>query len=74
MSLKKPYATGIEKGREYFLCQCGQTDTPPFCDGAHTDTKYSPLSYLATETGMVDLCGCRESATFPLCDGTHKNL
>ena len=47
MSSKKPIATGIEKGREYLLCQCGLTDMPPFCNGAHRKTKHLPLRYEA---------------------------
>ena len=74
MSSKKPIATGIEKGREYLLCQCGLTDIPPFCNGAHRKTKHLPLRYEAIETGMVNFCGCKRSKTYPLCDLSHKSV
>jgi CDGSH-type Zn-finger protein len=74
MTPQKPYATGVEKGREYWLCQCGQTATPPFCDGSHSETEYSPQGDLATKTGMVNFCGCKSSKNFPFCDETHTKV
>jgi len=40
-----------EEGDEVWFetCQCKQSATPPFCDGAHNSLKTGPLEILATE-------------------------
>ena len=74
MSSKKPIATGIEKGRKYYLFQCGLTDMSPFCNGAHRKTKHLPLRYVAIETAMTNYCGSKRSKTYSLCQGTHQSV
>ena len=33
----KPHRFRVEETKEYWLCNCKQTDNPPFCDGSHKD-------------------------------------
>lgn len=71
---KAPYAVGLEKGKEYYWCACGQSKNQPFCDGSHSGTDFKPLSFKAKETSTAYLCGCKHSKNPPFCDGEHKNL
>jgi CDGSH-type Zn-finger protein len=74
MPQKEPYATDVVKGETYYWCACGKSKKQPFCDGSHQGSEFSPLSFVAQETGTVYLCGCKRTAKPPFCDGTHSKL
>ncbi len=68
-----PIVSSLAAGR-HAICRCGQTDNPPFCDGQHTGTDFTPeLVTLDSET-KVAWCTCRRTGTPPRCDGTHSTL
>lgn len=56
-----------------YICQCGLTKTPPYCDGSHKQTDKEPLTYTAETDEQLYLCGCGKSANIPFCDGSHKS-
>jgi CDGSH-type Zn-finger protein len=58
----------------YHWCSCGATKNDPFCDGAHTDTEFSPVAFTIETKENVALCRCRATKTPPFCDGSHKEL
>jgi len=31
----RPHRFTVEETKEYYMCNCKQTDNRPFCDGAH---------------------------------------
>ena len=71
-SCGKPYIAAMKKGESIYICQCGHTKTPPYCDGSHTQHPGSaPLAHQATADGPVYICGCGKSANKPWCDGSH---
>ncbi|MFA5026417.1 MAG: CDGSH iron-sulfur domain-containing protein [Candidatus Methylomirabilota bacterium] len=71
---KGPYGVAVEAGQRYWWCACGGSRQQPFCDGAHAQSGFSPVEYLAQESKTVYFCGCKRSASGPLCDGSHKKL
>jgi CDGSH iron-sulfur domain-containing protein 3 len=71
---KSPYAVDIEKGKEYYWCQCGKSNNQPFCDGSHQGTEFTPVLYKAEESKTVHFCGCKRTGNQPMCDGSHENL
>jgi CDGSH-type Zn-finger protein len=71
---KAPFATEVEKGKEYFWCACGRSRSQPFCDGSHRGMGLEPIAFTAEKTGTVYLCACKHSGNKPYCDGTHKDL
>ena len=68
-----PYAVRVTEGQTYFWCACGQSKRQPFCDGSHKGSVFTPVKYIAAETGQVFFCGCKATGSPPLCDGSHKN-
>ena len=68
-----PIAIDVEAGKTYWWCRCGRSGRQPFCDGAHKGSDFSPLKYIAQETGRAWFCVCKKTASAPLCDGSHKD-
>lgn len=71
---KTPFATNVEKGKDYYWCACGKSKSQPFCDGSHKGSEFTPVKYTAGESKTVYFCGCKQSGNGALCDGTHKSL
>jgi len=70
---KSPHVMELNPGT-YWWCSCGKSKTAPFCDGAHTGTRFSPEAVEIKEKQTVALCGCKHSKTGAFCDGTHSKL
>ncbi len=70
----KPKKVKLEKGKDYYFCQCGQSNTQPFCDGSHKNTSFSPMKFKAEKDEERYLCLCKHSSNKPYCDGTHKQF
>ena len=43
----QPYVIDVAAGETKYICQCGKTSTPPYCDGSHQGSDYEPLEYTA---------------------------
>jgi len=65
-----PLDVELEPGT-YSWCACGLTKTPPYCDGSHEGTEFTPVSFEITEKATVSLCNCGLTKTPPYCDGSH---
>jgi CDGSH-type Zn-finger protein len=70
---KKPVVLELEPGT-YYWCSCGQSQTQPFCNGAHKGTDFTPLVFEVTENKKVALCNCKLTGNPPYCDGSHSKL
>ena len=71
---KAPYKVGLEAGKTYYWCACGQSKNQPFCDGSHKGGSFVPTSFTADESKTAYLCGCKHSKNGAFCDGSHKAL
>lgn len=71
---KSPVKVTLEKGKDYFWCQCGMSKSQPFCDGSHAGTDIGPLKFTADKDGDAAMCLCKSTANGPFCDGTHAGL
>lgn len=71
---KSPVKVTLEKGKDYFWCQCGKSKSQPFCDGSHAGTDIGPLKFTADKDGDAAMCLCKSTANGPFCDGTHAGL
>jgi CDGSH-type Zn-finger protein len=67
-----PYATVVEKGKDYWWCSCGLSGHQPMCDGSHKGTGKAPVKFTLTEDKKVWLCDCKRTGNPPYCDGTHS--
>ena len=71
---KGPFGVVVEKGKTYWWCACGRSQSQPFCDGSHRETTMKPLQFAAESNGSAMLCQCKQTANPPYCDGSHKEL
>ncbi len=69
-----PLITELKKGEKYLWCQCGKSQSQPFCDGSHHGSKIKPLLFEAQKDGKVRLCNCKATKNAPFCDGSHVQL
>jgi len=69
----RPIKMEIEPGT-YYWCQCGLSETQPFCDGSHQGTRFKPVAVDIKEKRQVAFCMCRHSNNGAFCDGSHKTL
>ncbi|MFW2374622.1 MAG: CDGSH iron-sulfur domain-containing protein [Gammaproteobacteria bacterium] len=69
----QPYAVEVNAGDSVYLCQCGLTQTPPFCDGSHKATDKTPFAHTAESKETIYVCGCGKSGNLPFCDGSHNS-
>jgi CDGSH-type Zn-finger protein len=71
---QEPYAESLKKDETAYICQCGHTKTPPYCDGSHQQYPGTePLAYTAKADETVYICGCGKTANKPWCDGSHTD-
>ena len=70
----KPKQITLNKGEEYYFCNCGRSNNQPFCDGSHAGTDFTPTAFTADQDGDAQLCMCKHSANKPYCDGTHQQF
>lgn len=69
----EPYAQPVAAGDTVYICQCGATQTPPFCDGSHQQYPgKEPLAHTAKSDETLYICGCGKSGNIPWCDGSHS--
>jgi len=70
----KPAIVNLEKGKTYYWCACGRSETQPFCDGSHKTTSITPVKFIAVEDTKKAMCMCKQTSNRPFCDGSHNNL
>ena len=68
-----PAVIELEPG-SYWWCQCGRSESQPFCDGSHKGTDCAPVELEITEKKRVALCNCKHTGSEPFCDGRHSSL
>lgn len=73
-NLGSPYKQGLKTGETVAICQCGHSNTPPFCDGSHSQHPgIEPLIYAAAADETRYICGCGKTGNKPWCDGKHNS-
>lgn len=69
-----PFGVVVEKGKTYWWCACGRSQSQPFCDGSHKGTDIEPVKFVAEDDVMVAFCGCKHTCHQPYCDDSHSSL
>jgi CDGSH iron-sulfur domain-containing protein 3 len=71
---KKNYVISAKAGESFAICKCGETSTPPLCDGTHKKNTSGIKPFIQKSEKDEDLfvCGCGGSQNKPFCDGTHN--
>ncbi len=70
----RPLVVTLQPGR-HAICACGRTASPPFCDGHHRDTEFTPrIEVVEGMARNVAWCRCFTSSNGPWCDGSHTAL
>ena len=72
-STTHPLVTELDEGT-YSWCQCGKTQTVPYCDGSHEGTGITPLAFDIKVAGTVAICNCGLTKNPPYCDGSHVTI
>lgn len=68
-----PYQVKVKRDESIYICQCGHSKNPPYCDGTHGDYPTGePLAYTAQKDGVLGVCGCGKTGNSPMCDGSHN--
>ncbi len=68
-----PYKVDVKKDEATYICQCGFSKNPPFCDGSHKEhPPAQPLAYTAQTDEAIYVCGCGRTGNKPFCDGSHN--
>jgi CDGSH-type Zn-finger protein len=70
----EPIEVELKKNKSYYWCQCGASQSQPFCDGSHSGYFCEPVLVTVKEDQKRKLCTCKKTSTPPYCDGTHKSL
>jgi len=72
---QKPIVVAETPGKKAY-CQCGHSETLPYCDGSHSrlQTGLRPIVCEVTDVGSKAICQCHQSGDKPWCDGTHSTL
>lgn len=73
ITAKEPLVIELE-AETFYWCSCGASQNDPFCDGAHSDTEFSPVPFTLEDKKTVALCRCRATGNPPFCDGAHTEL
>ncbi|MCF7926886.1 MAG: CDGSH iron-sulfur domain-containing protein [Candidatus Izimaplasma sp.] len=74
IAIKHPALVELEEGKTYYWCQCGESNSQPFCDGSHKSTEFQPVPFTVEKKGKKALCQCKQTDNKPYCDGTHTKL
>lgn len=68
-----PLAVNLAAGTDYHWCSCGKSTNQPFCNGAHSGTSFTPVSFSVEESAEAHLCTCKQTKNPPYCDGSHAS-
>ena len=74
IAARAPIPVDVEAGKAYFWCQCGKSQSQPFCDGSHKGSEFRPVMWKAEASETKYFCACKQTNNQPFCDGSHKSL